>query len=78
MKFSPIEASEIITEKYKRYLKTIFQIADKDYEEQLEIELNKQDILAKGPYLDVVDSFKTGKSLRKLMEAGVIPILSQR
>ena len=73
MKFSPIEASEDITEKYKRYLKTIFQIADPVYEEQFENELNKKDILAKGPYLDAVDSFKKGKSLSQLIDEGVLP-----
>ena len=72
MKFSPVEASERITEKYKRYLKTIFQIADKDYAEQLKAELDQPEILAKGPYLDVVDSFKRGKTIRKLIEMGVI------
>ena len=73
MKFLPIEASEEITEKYKRYLKTIFQIADPVYEEQFETELNKKDILAKGPYLDAVDSFKKGKSLSQLIDEGVLP-----
>ena len=72
MKFSPVEASERITEKYKRYLKTIFQITDKDYAEQLKAELDQPEILAKGPYLDVVDSFKRGKTIRKFIEMGVI------
>lgn len=73
MKFSPIEASEEITVKYKRYLKTIFQIADPVYEAQFEKELDKKDILAKGPYLDAVDSFKKGKSLNQLVDEGVLP-----
>lgn len=78
MKFSPIEASERITEKYKRYLKTIFQISDKDYAEQLDAELNQKEILAKGPYLDVVDSFKKGKSIKELIEMGIIPVEFQK
>lgn len=73
MKFSPIEASEQITEKYKRYLKTIFQIADPVYRAQFEKELDKKDILAKGPYLDAVDSFKKGKTLNQLIDEGVLP-----
>lgn len=72
MKFSPIEASETITNKYKRYLKTAFEIADAEYASQFEQEINKKDIFSKGPYLDVVDSFQKGKSLKELVEEGVI------
>ena len=73
MKFSPIDASETITEKYKRYLKTIFEIADEDYAKQFARELDSKDIFAKGPFLDVVDSFKKGKSLSELIEEGILP-----
>ncbi|MEE5990924.1 MAG: hypothetical protein V3G41_09620, partial [Lachnospiraceae bacterium] len=73
MQFSPIQSSEVITSKYKRYLKTIFKIKDPDYEKQFLTELDKKSLLAKGPYLDVVDSFKKGKSLRALIEEGVVP-----
>lgn len=73
MAFSPIKASQEITEKYKRYLRTIFQIADPDYEKQFNQELDKSSVLAKGPYLDAVDSFKKGKSPAQLIEEGVLP-----
>lgn len=73
MAFSPLSASADITEKYKRYLKTIFQIKDKDYAEQFDKELDKENLFAKGPYLDVLDSFVKGHSPRQLIEAGVLP-----
>ena len=73
MAFSPITASTRIVGKYKRYLKTIFQISDKDYARQFDTELNHAGILSKGPYLDVVDSFKKGKSLNELMAEGTLP-----
>ena len=73
MSFSPIEASEEITGKYKRYLKTIFQINNPVYESQFVKELEKEDLLAKGPFLDAVDSFRKGKSLRELIEEGLLP-----
>lgn len=73
MAFSPIQASQEITEKYKRYLKTIFQIADFDYERQFNQELDRSSMLAKGPYLDAVDSFSKGKSPAQLIEEGVLP-----
>lgn len=73
MRFSPIEASETITEKYKRYLKTIFRIADPVYQKQFELQLEQKDIIAKGPYLDAVDSFKKGNSLKQLINRNVLP-----
>ena len=72
MKFSPIKTSDVIVEKYKRYLSTIFQIADEDYEKQFKKALSEKEILAKGPYLDAVDTFKKGKSLSKLMDEGIV------
>lgn len=73
MDFSPIRASADITEKYKRYLRTIFSIDDEEYSRQLDEELSKPGILAKGPYLDAVDTFKKGKSLHDLIESGLVP-----
>jgi hypothetical protein len=46
MAFSPITASTRIVGKYKRYLKTIFQISDKDYARQFDKELNHAEILS--------------------------------
>ncbi|MEE8817202.1 MAG: DEAD/DEAH box helicase [Lachnospiraceae bacterium] len=73
MIFSPISASKDITDTYKRYLRTIFQIADEDYARQFDQELERKDILAKGPYLDAVDAFEKGKSLNQLIAEGVVP-----
>lgn len=73
MKFSPIKASEEIAEKYKRYLTTIFEIADKDYAEQLNQELSRKNVLYRGPYLDATDSFKTGRSIRELIDTEILP-----
>ena len=71
--FSPIKAAEEITEKYKRYLRTIFQIADPEFSAQFNQELNQKEILSKGPYLDAVDSFKKGKSPDELINEGTLP-----
>ena len=72
MKFSPIKTSHVISDKYKRYLSTIFQISDKDYESQFEKALSEKEILSKGPYLDAVDAFKKGKSLFELINEGIV------
>ena len=67
MGFSAITASRNITEKYKRYLRTIFHIADEKYQSQFEEELNKEENFAKGPFLDVTDSFLKAESIEELM-----------
>lgn len=72
MKFSPIKTSHVISDKYKRYLSTIFQISDKDYESQFEKALSEKEILSKGPYLDAVDAFKKGKSLSELINERIV------
>ncbi|WP_027407181.1 DEAD/DEAH box helicase [Anaerovibrio sp. RM50] len=68
--FNPIEASENIKDEFVSYVSTRFHIADKDYAVQFEDELNKKDVIAKGPYLDITDSFKTGDNIESLIEAG--------
>ncbi|MBR3644022.1 MAG: DEAD/DEAH box helicase, partial [Parasporobacterium sp.] len=73
MLFSPIKASREISEKYKRYLKTIFPIADRDYEKQFLAELEHREVFSKGPYLDAVDSFEKGRSLKELIACGILP-----
>jgi len=71
--FSPVIASKHIFQKYKRYLSTIFKIGDPDYAAQFEKELERSDLLAKGPYLDVTDAFVKGRSLEQLIGSGVLP-----
>lgn len=72
MAFSPVEASKNITEKYSRYLHTIFSIENDIYNRQLKEQLESMQLLATGPYLDVSDSFEKGLSLEELMDTNVI------
>ena len=44
MSFAPVEASKNISEKYKRYLSTIFTISDENYNHQFNEELSRKDI----------------------------------
>ena len=68
MPFSPVTASEHITEKYKRYLRTIFSINDTQLSSQFKKLLDEHGLFSKGPYLEVNDSFEKGKSLERLIE----------
>ena len=69
MGFSPVDASKNLADKYKRYLKTIFKISDNRYSQQFEKELNNENSLAKGPFLDVTDAFIKGRSIEELVNA---------
>lgn len=72
MKFSPIEASKTITEKYIRYLNTIFSINDEHYSKLFHEQLEKSDAFYAGPYLDVTDSFAKGDTIRELVQSGIM------
>jgi|BioPla2DNA2_1021312.scaffolds.fasta_scaffold11179_2 ATP-dependent helicase YprA (DUF1998 family) len=72
MSFEPVIASNNIVEKYKRYLKTIFDISDENYRKQFVKELENQNTFAAGPYLDVTDSFVKGKSIMNLIDEGIL------
>lgn len=73
MSFSPVHASEIITRQYKRYLSTIFSLNDFSYQKQFQEQLQNPSTFAKGPFLDVNDSFVTASSPAELIEKGDLP-----
>lgn len=73
MSFSPVRASDHIYEKYRRYLQTIFSIDNENYNRQFHQLLSEKSSFAKGPYLEVQDSFEKGKSISELIEEGVLP-----
>ena len=67
MGFSPVEASKTISNKYFRYLNTSFNIGEpysKEFQELLKDNIS----LAKGPYLDITDTFKSGKTIKELID----------
>lgn len=72
MAFSPVEASKNISEKYYRYLRTTFNIGE-PYADEFKRLLSDKNSLAKGPYLDVTDTFESGKAISELIEEGILP-----
>ena len=66
--FSPITAADNIKDEFIGYISTLFHISDKDYAAQFAAALREEGAIAKGPYLDVSDSYKTGKSLAQMIE----------
>ncbi len=72
MGFNVIQASDRIAEKYRRYLKTMFDIKDPVYKGILESKFSTSKAFQKGPYLDVTNSFEKGRSLEELIQKGII------
>ena len=68
--FSPISASENIKDEFICYISTLFHISDKEYARQFLAALKEDGAIAKGPYLDISDSYKTGQSLKQLIAEG--------
>lgn len=68
MMLNPIVSSKNIKEEFISYILTNFHIADSDYEKKFKEQLNKENVIAKGPYLDIGDSFKTGASIEDLIK----------
>lgn len=68
--FNPVKASDRIKEEYIDYITTLFHISDKECAVQFEKELKKSGMVAKGPYLDISDSYKTGRSISELIDIG--------
>jgi ATP-dependent helicase YprA (DUF1998 family) len=70
--FNPIKASHEIKQRYIDYITTSLSFADEQLQRNLNARLNDPDMIAKGPYLEVGDSYKTGKNIDQLIKDGVV------
>lgn len=66
--FDPIKASKEIKDSYIDYITTTFDMADTDYEREFRRELQRDGMVARGPFLDIGGSYETGHTLRELIE----------
>ena len=64
---NPIELSEQISENYKRYLTTTFEVKDKQLKKRLYDQINAYPF-SKGPYIETTPDFKKGKSIEELIK----------
>ena len=71
MMFNPISAAENIKNEFIGYISTLFHISDKEYAAQFISALQEEGAISKGPYLDVSDSYETGKCLEQMIEEGL-------
>lgn len=69
---NPIKTAADIKNRYIQYLLTTFKINDKNIEKQFKDELYKNGKLSKGPYLEVSNSFKKGRSINELIQDSIL------
>lgn len=75
---NPVVLSRAIKDTFADYVATTLSIADERYAELLKAELRKDGIIAKGPYLELGDAYKTGATIRELIAGGVMSPLFER
>jgi len=75
---NPVVLSRTIKDTFADYVATTLSIADERYAELLKAELRKDGIIAKGPYLELGDAYKTGATIRELIADGIMSPLFER
>lgn len=73
--FNPADASGRIKEEFIDYISTSFSIADEEYDRLFKEKLNKPGVISKGPFIDIKDIFKGGKTLANLCADGILSTL---
>ncbi len=70
-RMNSIEKSRYINDRYKEYIRSSFKFDSYVIQELFDKKLNEE-ILFKGPYVDLVLPFKRGKNIKELVAEGVI------
>jgi len=68
----PIQTTAYLRETYIRYLKTIKPFQDERLRKEFAQALEEEDLLIKGPYLEITPPFETGKSIRELVQERIL------
>lgn len=71
-RFDPIETSRRIEAAYQDYLSTTIHFDDERYQRQLTDLLARPRFLAKGPYLEMAWPYVASRSIRELVDEGVL------
>lgn len=72
MPIEPISTSHHISERYKRYIRTTFNIRDAEFARLFHEQLSADEEFFKGPYLDAMTPYKPGASIQSLVEKGML------
>lgn len=68
--FNPAKAADEIKKEFIGYISTTFHFRDAEIQDKLLSELNKT--VSNGPFVEIKDTFVEGKSLRSLIDDGVL------
>jgi ATP-dependent helicase YprA (DUF1998 family) len=68
--FNPAKAAEEIKKEYIGYIRTTFHFRDQNLQKKLVEELQKT--VSKGPFVEIKDSFKSGKTIEELIGDGIL------
>lgn len=71
MGLNAIETTQNIREAYVHYLKSMFFFRNQDLKESALNALEKEELL-RGPYIEITPPFKTGQTVKKLIDQGVL------
>lgn len=72
MALHPLKVTKAIHDTYLRYLRTIKTFQDPELQRAFAEALEEKNTLVKGPFLEISPPFRTGKSLRDLVEEGLL------
>ncbi len=70
--FDPIATSQKLARRYHDYLATSYRLADANLQAQYEEELRKAGRLSKGPFLEGTPPYTKDKSIRELVDGGLL------
>ncbi len=68
----PLQTTDLIRESYIRYLKTTYPFQDSELRHQFQQALEQPDMVVKGPLLEASPPYESGRSLRQLVERGML------
>ena len=69
---SAVSAVHHVIEEYKRFLRTSYRFLDPHLREQFEEHLREGEVVVKGPYVTLSRDFERGKTLRALVDEGLV------
>lgn len=70
-KKTPVEKADYINSRYKDYLRSSFYFGNTNLQNEFEKELDNTELF-KGPYIDLSLPFTRGKTIRQLVEEGIV------
>lgn len=68
--FNPAKAADEIKKEFIGYISTTYRFRNQRIQQRLLAELDKT--VSKGPFVEIKDSFKSGKSINELIDEGVL------